>query len=112
MKFDYLLGEKLDLAVLHLETLLDESGQLANALGLLTKNVLGAGGQDDDLGTLGGDADLDTGVAILGQFLDSVRKPFKPKNHQIKSTHTAKETVQLGLEDALSDMLSLLGDVG
>ena len=84
VKFGYLLGEKLDLAVLHLETLLDESGQLANALGLLTKNVLGAGGQDDDLGTLGGDADLDTGVAILGQFLNSVRKSFKPKKHQPK----------------------------
>ena len=73
MSISYLLGEKLDLAVLHLETLLDEGGQLANALGLLTKNVLGAGGQDDDLGTLGGDADLDTGVAILGQFLNHIQ---------------------------------------
>merc|ERR1719378_507914 len=88
-----LLGEELDLAVLHLETLLDEGGQLSNALGLLAKNILGTGGQDDDLGTLGGDADLDTGVAILGQF-------------------AAEESVQLGLEDSLGDVLSLLGNIG
>ena len=48
----YLLGEELNLAVLHLETLLDESSQLTNALGLLAKNILGAGGQNDDFGTL------------------------------------------------------------
>ena len=40
------------MAVLHLETLLDESSQLTNALGLLAKNILGAGGQNDDFGTL------------------------------------------------------------
>ena len=65
----YLLSEELDLAVLHLETFLDQGGQLANTLSLLAKNILGAGGQDDDLGTLGGDADLDTGITVLGQFL-------------------------------------------
>merc|ERR1719454_51893 len=84
-----LLSEELDLAVLHLETFLDQGGQLANALCLLAKNILGAGGQDNDLGALGGDADLDTRVTVLGQF-------------------TAEKSVQLGLEDSLGDVLSLL----
>lgn len=64
-----LLGEELDLAVFHLETLLDQGGQLANALGLLAEHILGARRQDDDLSALGGDAHLNTGVTVLGQFL-------------------------------------------
>jgi hypothetical protein len=45
------------------KALLDNSGQLANAAALLAKNILCAGGEDDDLGALRGRADLDTRVA-------------------------------------------------
>jgi hypothetical protein len=44
-------------------TLLDDSGELANLAALLAEDILSAGGEDDDLGTLGGGADLNTGVA-------------------------------------------------
>ena len=46
------------------ETLLDDGGELANAAALLAEDILGAGGEDDDLGTLGGGADLNTRVAL------------------------------------------------
>jgi hypothetical protein len=42
------LSVKLNGVLGELETLLDEGGQLADATTLLTKNVLGVGGTDDD----------------------------------------------------------------
>lgn len=60
---------------------------------LLTKNLLGVGGADDDVGDSGGHADLDTGVALLGQL-------------------ALEELVQLGVEDTVGDELSALGQVG
>jgi len=44
------LSIELDSVLGELETLLDEGGQLADTATLLTKNVLGVGGTDDDSG--------------------------------------------------------------
>lgn len=81
---DAVLGE--------LEALLDEAGELADAATLLTENLLGVGGADDDVGNGGGDADFDTRVTLLSQL-------------------ALEELVQLGVEDTVSDELSPLGTV-
>ena len=47
-----LLGEELDGAVLDLESLLDQSGQFSDSLGLVSQDVLGSRGEDDDLSSL------------------------------------------------------------
>jgi hypothetical protein len=57
---DAVLGE--------LESLLDKGGELADATTLLTENLLGVGGADDDVGDGRGNADFDAGVALLGQL--------------------------------------------
>lgn len=81
---DRVLGE--------LEALLDERGELADAAALLTENLLGVGGSDDDVGDGGCDADLDAGVTLLSEL-------------------TLEELVELGVEDTVSDELSPLGAV-
>ena len=48
-----LLSVELEGVVGELETLLDERGELADAATLLTQNLLGVGGADDDLGRAG-----------------------------------------------------------
>lgn len=73
-----------------LEALLDEGGELADAATLLTEDLLGVGGADDDVGDGGGDADFDAGVSLLGQL-------------------ALEELVQLGVEDTIGDELSPLG---
>jgi len=88
-----LFGEELNGAVLDLESLLDQSGQFSDSLGLVSQNVLGSGSENDDFGSLGGDSDFDARVTVLGEFLSEV-------------------SVEFSSEDALGDMLSLLGDVG
>ena len=75
-----------------LESLLDERGELANAAALLTENLLGVGGSDDNVGNGGGDADLDAGVTLLSEL-------------------ALKELVELGVEDTVSDELSPLGAI-
>jgi hypothetical protein len=75
-----------------LEALLDEGGELADTATLLTKDLLGVGGSDNDVGNGRGDADLDAGVSLLGQL-------------------ALEELVQLGVEDTVSDELSPLGAV-
>lgn len=62
------LGEQVDGSLREVESLLDDGGQLADALALLSEDVLGAGGLDDDLGLEGSHADLHTGIAILAQL--------------------------------------------
>jgi len=84
VKGDGVLGE--------LESLLDERGELANAAALLTENLLGVGGSDDDVGNGGSDADLDAGVTLLSEL-------------------ALEELVELGVEDTVSDELSPLGAV-
>ena len=71
---DRVLGE--------LEALLDERGELADAAALLSENLLGVGGADDDVGDGGRDADLDTGVFLLSEL-------------------ALEELVQLGVEDTI-----------
>ena len=84
------LGVKLDSAISKVETLLDDRGKLTDTLSLLAKNVLGTGGTDDDLSTVGSGTDLNTGVAILGKL-------------------TSEKLVELRVEDAISDELPLCG---
>merc|ERR1719373_1133045 len=74
------------------EPLLDHAGELTDPPALLSQDVLGAGGHDDDLGPGGGHADLHTRVTILGQL-------------------TGQELVQLSFENSVSDELPLLGDL-
>ncbi len=74
------------------ETLLDQGGELADAATLLSENLLGVGGADDDVGDGWGDADLDSGVSLLGQL-------------------TLEELVQLSVEDTIGDELPALGAV-
>lgn len=76
-----------------LESLLDEGGELADAATLLTENLLGVGGSDDDVGDGGGNADLDAGVTLLSEL-------------------ALEELVELGVEDTVGDELSSLGAVG
>ena len=47
-----LFGEELNGAVLDLESLLDQSGQFSDSLGLVSQNVLGSGSENDDFGSL------------------------------------------------------------
>lgn len=75
-----------------LEALLDQRGQLADAASLLSKDFLGLGRADDDVGDGGGDADFDARVTLLGEF-------------------ALEELVQLGVENTVSDELSPLGAV-
>lgn len=75
-----------------LESLLDERGELADAATLLTENLLGVGGADDDVGDGGSDADLDARVTLLSEL-------------------ALEELVELGVEDTVGDELSPLGAV-
>ena len=59
-----LLGVELNGPLGELETLLDERSELANAASLLSEDLLGVGGADDDLGAGVGDADLAAGVSL------------------------------------------------
>lgn len=81
-----LLSVKLERVLGELETLLHKGSKLANAATLVTENLLGVGGTDDDFGARVGDADLATGVALVGEL-------------------TSEELVQLGGENTVSDKL-------
>ena len=85
----HLLGVELERVVGELESLLDEGGELADAATLITENLLGVGGTDDDLGTGVGDTDLTTRVSLLGEL-------------------TSEELVELGGENTVSDKLETL----
>jgi hypothetical protein len=81
-----LLGVQLNRVLGEVEPLLDNGGQLTDPPALLTEDVLGAGGHDDDLSLGGGNTDLHTGVTILGEF-------------------TSQKLVQLSLENSVGDEL-------
>ena len=59
-----LLGVELNGPLGELETLLDERSELANAASLLSEDLLGVGGADDDLGAGVGNANLAAGVSL------------------------------------------------
>ena len=82
----HLLGVEFDRALWEVEPLLNGAGQLLNPAALLTQDVLGPGGHDDNLRTGRGHTDLNAGVAILGQLL-------------------RQQTVKLGLEDTVGHKL-------
>lgn len=63
-----LLGVELERVFGELETLLDESSELTNAATLVTKNLLGVSGADDDLGASVGNTNLATRVSLLGKL--------------------------------------------
>ena len=86
------LGEELELSGLEAEALVEDVGELADALALLAEDLLDVGGSDGDLGLAGGGLDLDAGVAVVGQLLD-------------------EELVDLSVEDTVGDELALLVDV-
>ena len=73
-----------------LEALLDERGELTDAAALLSKNLLGVGGADDNVGHGGGNADLDARVTLLSEL-------------------ALEELVELSVEDTVGDELSPLG---
>jgi hypothetical protein len=77
-----LSGVQRDRVLRELEALLDERGELTDATTLLAENLLCVGGANDDVGDGGRDADLNAGVALLGQL-------------------ALEELVQLGIEDTV-----------
>ena len=82
------LCEQSELLLLETESLLDDRGELLDALVVLAKDFLGVGGADDDLRADWGHADLDAGVALLAEFF-------------------REELVELGVEDAIGNELAL-----
>ena len=48
--------------------LLDDGSQLADSSALLSQNIIGLSGLDDDLGLGGGDSHLNTGITILSKL--------------------------------------------
>lgn len=69
-----LLGVELERVLGELETLLNESLELADAAALVAEDLLGVGGTDDDLGAGVGDTDLTAGVALLSELTSAVEK--------------------------------------
>jgi hypothetical protein len=67
-----LLGVELERVLGELETLLDESLELADAATLVAEDLLGVGGTDDDLSAGVGDADLTAGVTLLSELASAV----------------------------------------
>jgi hypothetical protein len=81
------LGVELDVVVGEVESLLNNGGELTDAATLLTKNILGSGGLNDDLGSGGSHTDLNTGVTFLGEL-------------------ALEELVKLGVENAIGNELT------
>jgi hypothetical protein len=70
-----------------LEALLDERGELTDAATLLSEDLLGVCGADDDVGDGGRHADLDARVALLSEL-------------------ALEELVQLGVENTVCGLLA------
>lgn len=68
-----LLGVELQSVLGELETLLNERLELTDPASLVTEDVLGVGGADDDLGTGVGNADLTARVTLLGELASAGR---------------------------------------
>lgn len=67
-----LLGVELERVLGELETLLDESLELADTASLVTEDILGVGGTDDNLGTGVGDTDFTARVTLGGELTGAV----------------------------------------
>lgn len=86
------LGVELDRLVRETESSLNQSGEFPDSSSLLTEHTSGSGGSDDDLGSNGGNSNLDTGVTIL-------------------SEDASEKLVELGIEDSILHVLLLLGEL-
>jgi hypothetical protein len=84
------LGVQLDGTIGESESLLDNTCQFTNAASVLSENVLGSGRSDDDFGTVGGGADLNSSVTVFGKL----------RNEQF---------VEFGIEDTIGNELALGG---
>lgn len=67
-----LLGVKLERVLWELESLLDQSLELSDPSSLVTEDILGVGGSDDDLGSGVGHSDLTSRVSLLGELSGAV----------------------------------------
>lgn len=81
-----LFSVELNRSLGEVETLLDKGGKLANTASLLSENVLGLGGPDDDLLASGGDTDFNSGVSLLREL-------------------TGEELVEFSIENSVGDEL-------
>ena len=63
-----LLGKDLEGSVGEVESLLDDGGELSDALTLLTQHILRASGFNDDLGADGSYAHFNAGIPILSEL--------------------------------------------
>mmetsp|Transcript_34612 Transcript_34612/g.83928 ORF Transcript_34612/g.83928 Transcript_34612/m.83928 type:complete len:223 (-) Transcript_34612:36-704(-) len=82
------LGVQFNSAIGKSESLLNDTGQFTDATSILSQHVLGAGGTDDNFGTMGSGTNFDTSVTIFGQF-------------------AGQQFIQFRVEDSVSDELSL-----
>mmetsp|Transcript_12557 Transcript_12557/g.18306 ORF Transcript_12557/g.18306 Transcript_12557/m.18306 type:complete len:288 (+) Transcript_12557:38-901(+) len=82
------LSIKLNGTIIEVESLLDNRGQFTDALSLLSEDVLGTSGTDNDVGTVGGGAYLNSSVTVLGELGN-------------------EELVELRVEASISDKLAL-----
>ena len=85
------LGVQFHSSIGKVEALLNDRGEFANAAVVLTEDVLGVRGTDDEFGAVRGGADLDSGVSLGGQFGN-------------------QEFVQFSIKDTVGDELALGGD--
>jgi hypothetical protein len=83
-----LLGIELDGAFCEFKSLLDDAGELTDAATLDTKDVLGAGGSDDDFSSHWGDSDLNTCISVSCQL-------------------ASEELIQLGVENTVCYELNI-----
>jgi hypothetical protein len=86
-----LLGEELNGALLEIESLLDERGDLSDSSAALAQDLGGVGGSNDDLSVDRGHSNFHARVTILGEFL-------------------LKELVQFSVKHTVGDKLSLFAD--
>ena len=79
-----------DLILVESETLLDDTGELTDALTVLAEDALGTSGADDDLSAGGSATDLNTSIAKIDEL-------------------TSEELADLRVENTVCNKLSLLG---
>lgn len=102
-----LLGVELDGSLGELEPLLNERGKLPDAASLLSENLLGVGGADDDLGAGVGDADLAARVTLRGEGAsEELAKLGAVEGQRLATGPGVKAFCSYSLEDSLSTITS------
>jgi hypothetical protein len=82
------LGVELDGSFGKGESLLNNRSELTDAASILSQDVLGAGGANDNFGTMGRGSNFDTSVTVFGQL-------------------AGQQLVQLTVEDTIGNKLAL-----